>query len=320
MAEKTPQDEKEKILVVSPFPHLRDSKSVQIIMLTVIIALLPAGIAGIYFFGFRSLEIIFISVISAIVTEGVIQKLSKKPVTINDFSAALTGLLLAYNLPPTVPLWLPALGAFFAIAVVKQAFGGLGHNFLNPALAARAFLLAAFPVDMTTWSAPFEAKTTATPLAIAKGLTEIKTLPTYSQLFWGNIPGCIGETSKAALLLGAVVLLILRIIDWRIPFGYLATVAIISWIFAGQKKFFSGDVPFHLFSGGLILGAFFMATDYVTSPVTKKGKIIMGIGCGIITCLIRLYGGYPEGVSYSILIMNLFTPLIDKFTMSTNIT
>jgi electron transport complex protein RnfD len=285
----------------------------------------------VYFFGGRAALIMAISVLSAVVTEAVVQKLMKKPVTINDWSAVVTGLMLAFNLPPTVPLWLPAVGSAIAIALVKQAFGGLGHNFMNPALAARAILLAAWPVYMTTWADPIhgvmsaatagslnagaDAVSSATPLAILKGLegTEAQ-LPPLWEVILGSTKGCLGETSDVALLLGAAYLLWRRVINWRIPFSFIGTVALLTWIL-GPKGLFTGNAIYHVFSGGLILGAFYMATDYSSSPVTPKGQIIMGIGCGIITSIIRLYGGYPEGVTYSILLMNVATPLIDRFTM-----
>jgi electron transport complex protein RnfD len=213
-------------------------------------------------------------------------------------------------------LWLPAIGSAIAIALVKQAFGGLGHNFMNPALAARAILLAAWPVHMTAWfQAGTDAISTATPLAILKGLEgSIEQLPSLWEIIIGTPWGCIGETSNLALLLGAAYLLFRRIINWRIPFTFIGTVALLTWII-GPRGLFTGNGIYHIFSGGLILGAFFMATDYSSSPVTPKGQIIMGIGCGILTSIIRIFGGYPEGVSYSILLMNIATPLIDRYTM-----
>ena len=264
----------------------------------------------------RIVLIIAVSVLTAVATEAIIQKLMKKPVTIRDWSAVVTGVLLAFNLPPAVPLWLPAIGSAIAIALVKQAFGGLGHNFMNPALAARAILLAAWPVHMTAWfQAGTDAISTATPLAILKGLEgSIEQLPSLWEIIIGTPWGCIGETSNLALLLGAAYLLFRRIINWRIPFTFIGTVALLTWII-GPRGLFTGNGIYHIFSGGLILGAFFMATDYSSSPVTPKGQIIMGIGCGILTSIIRIFGGYPEGVSYSILLMNIATPLIDRYTM-----
>ncbi|HHY37567.1 MAG TPA: RnfABCDGE type electron transport complex subunit D, partial [Clostridia bacterium] len=236
------------------------------------------------------------------------------PVTVGDWSAAVTGLLLAFNIPVTAPLWLPVVGSAFAIIIVKQLFGGLGQNFVNPALAARAMLMAAWPAHMTSWVTPFDAVSTATPLAtlVPKAGEATAALPSYWNMFVGNIPGCLGETSALAILAGGAYLLLRGVIDWRIPVGFIGTVAVLTWII-GPKGIFTGDPLAHILAGGLMLGAFFMATDYVTSPVTRKGRLIMGIGCGIITVLIRIYGSYPEGVSYSILIMNIATPLIDKF-------
>jgi electron transport complex protein RnfD len=285
-------------------------------MNSLVLALIPAIVAAVYFFGGRIVLIIAVSVLTAVATEAIIQKLMKKPVTIRDWSAVVTGVLLAFNLPPAVPLWLPAIGSAIAIALVKQAFGGLGHNFMNPALAARAILLAAWPVHMTAWfQAGTDAISTATPLAILKGLEgSIEQLPSLWEIIIGTPWGCIGETSNLALLLGAAYLLFRRIINWRIPFTFIGTVALLTWII-GPRGLFTGNGIYHIFSGGLILGAFFMATDYSSSPVTPKGQIIMGIGCGILTSIIRIFGGYPEGVSYSILLMNIATPLIDRYTM-----
>lgn len=303
-------------LIVSSSPHIYSKESISRIMLDVVLALIPAIVAAVYFFGGRIVLIIAVSVLTAVATEAIIQKLMKKPVTIRDWSAVVTGVLLAFNLPPAVPLWLPAIGSAIAKALVKQAFGGLGHNFMNPALAARAILLAAWPVHMTAWfQAGTDAISTATPLAILKGLEgSIEQLPSLWEIIIGTPWGCIGETSNLALLLGAAYLLFRRIINWRIPFTFIGTVALLTWII-GPRGLFTGNGIYHIFSGGLILGAFFMATDYSSSPVTPKGQIIMGIGCGILTSIIRIFGGYPEGVSYSILLMNIATPLIDRYTM-----
>jgi len=312
-------------LTVSSSPHIRSKESVSRIMLDVVLALIPAGIAAVLVFGWRVVLVIGISVFFAVATEALIQKLTKQPVTINDWSTVVTGILLAYNLPPTAPLWLPAIGSIIAIALVKQAFGGLGQNFMNPALAARAILLAAWPVQMTDWMIPGEnaggaatavdALSSATPLEILKAGAGDAVLPSLWNAFIGNIGGCIGEVSSLALLLGAVYLLYRRVISWRIPFTYIGTVALLTWMFGGDGGLFTGNGIYHIFVGGLILGAFYMATDYSSSPVTPKGQVIMGVGCGILTAVIRLLGGYPEGVSYSILIMNIATPLIDKYTM-----
>lgn len=308
-----------KTLTVSSSPHIRSKESVSRIMLDVVLALIPAAIAAVINFGWRVVLVMGVSVLAAVATEALIQKFMKKPVTIKDFSAVVTGVLLAYNLPPTIPLWIVVVGSIIAIALVKQIFGGLGQNFMNPALAARAILLAAWPVEMTTWKLPnvdaiTNATSGATPLAILKSGDGVwAELPSLLDLFIGRIGGSIGEVSALALLLGAAYLFYRRIINWRIPVTYIATVALLTWIF-GKDGLFTGQGIYHVFAGGLLLGAFFMATDYSTSPVTPKGQIIMGIGCGILTAVIRLVGGYPGGVSYSILIMNIATPLIERYT------
>ena len=298
---------------VSPSPHVWGKNSVSRVMFDVILALIPAAVASTYFFGLRVIFIIGISIASAVLTEAIIQLIRKKPITTGDLSAVVTGLLLAYTLPSTVPLWIPAIGSFTAIALVKQAFGGLGQNFMNPALTARAILFAAWPMHMIMYAIPgVDGMTTATPLALLKaGENE---LPSLWYAFVGNIGGSLGETSALALILGAAYLLFRKIISWRIPFVFIGTVGLLTWIL-GSEGLFTGQGIYSIFLGGLILGAFFMATDYVSSPLTPKGKIIMGIGCGILTVVIRLYGGYPEGVTYAILIMNLFVPLIDRYTM-----
>jgi electron transport complex protein RnfD len=282
-------------------------------MWDVVIALIPASVASIYFFGLGAVRIILVTVASALLTEFLIQVLTKKPITVSDGSAFITGLLLVFVLPPGIPLWMAALGGFIAIALGKQVFGGLGNNIFNPALVARAILLVSWPGMMTTWRRPFEAITTATPLAILKEHLPFQ-LPSYKDLFLGQIAGSLGETSALALLIGAIYLLAKRRITYHIPLSFVGSVALLTWIFGGEG-FFHGDALFHILAGGLILGACFMATDPVTSPITPKGKLIMGIGCGIMVVLIRLIGGYPEGVCYSILLMNAFTPLIDRFTV-----
>ncbi|GBR75920.1 electron transport complex protein RnfD [Candidatus Termititenax persephonae] len=287
-------------------------------MRDVLIALLPAGLASLVFFGWRAVWLIGVCVGAAVLTEYLAAQFFKKKNYLNDCSAVVTGVLLAFVLPPSLPLWMAALGAVFAILLVKELFGGLGHNIFNPALGGRAFLLASFPVWLTTWTRPFDAVTTATPLALAKSgqLLDAVSRATvqasaagqavnYWDLFLGNVAGSLGETSALALLLGAAYLLYRQVIDWRIPLGYLGTVALFMF-FAHE------NVAFHLLAGGLLLGAFFMATDYTTSPMTRRGKWIFAIGCGILTSVIRLWGGYPEGVCYSILIMNMFVPLLDR--------
>lgn len=295
--------------IMSSSPHVRSSETTSRIMRDVMIALLPATAFGVYIFGLNALMVVLFSVVFAMLTEAVIQRLMHKKVTVSDGSAAVTGLLLALNLPPSVPFWIPILGSVFAIAIVKQAFGGLGHNFINPALAARAFLLASWPTLMTTWTIPgADAVSSATPLgALKMG----EALSSYQDMFIGNIGGCIGETSAIALIIGGLYLIARRVIDPRIPVVYIGTVALFTWV-AGPQGLFTGDALYHILGGGLMLGAFFMATDYTTSPMSGTGKIVFAAGCGVLTSVIRLWGGYPEGVSYSILLMNLVVPLIDK--------
>jgi Na+-translocating ferredoxin:NAD+ oxidoreductase subunit D len=323
----------ENRLVVAASPHIRSQASVSRIMWLVAIALLPALGGSVYFFGFRSLLLVAISVASSMLFDALAQRAFGRKPTPFDGSAVITGLLLAYNLPPGVPLWMPVMGAIFATFVVKQLFGGLGHNFINPALAARAFLMVSWPTHMTTmWLKPFgtaplsglDAVSGATPLAFVRRAAELvpqgmdlnellrqaNSLAELKRLFFGNVGGCLGETSALLLLIGALFLIILRVIDWRIPLSYIGTVMALALVLPNNHL----TPLFHVFSGGVILGAFFMATDYVTSPITGKGRIIFGIGCGIITMLIRLYGGYPEGCSYSILLMNVATPFIDRLT------
>lgn len=304
--------------LVSSSPHIRSGDTTRRIMLDVIIALMPAFFAGMFYFGFRTLELTVTAVVFAVAAEAAIQKIMDKPITVNDLSAVVTGMLIAFNVPATLPLWMAAIGSIFAVTIAKQCFGGLGFNFINPALAARAMLLASWPVRMTSWVAPgADAVSTATPLAIIKdGLQGAsaagQAIPSIWNLFIGNIGGCVGETSALALLIGGAYLLFRRVISYRIPVAYIATVAVFSLLFGGFDFFL---MCYYILAGGLFLGAIFMATDYSTSPMSAKGQLIFGIGCGILTSLIRFYGGYPEGVSYSILLMNLATPLIDKYTM-----
>ena len=296
--------------VLSSSPHVRSAETTGTIMRDVIIALLPATVLGVVFFGLSALWVVLVSVAAAVATEAILQLLMKKKVTISDGSAAVTGLLLALNLPPSVPLYIPLVGSVFAIALVKQCFGGLGSNFINPALAARAFLMVSWPTQMTTWTMPVDAVSTATPLAALKVAGAGAPSP-YLDMFLGNVGGCIGETSAIALIIGGLYLIVRRVIDPRIPFVYIATVALFTWV-AGPEGLFTGDALYHILAGGLMLGAFFMATDYTTSPMSGKGKVIFALGCGVLTSVIRLWGGYPEGVSYSILLMNLVVPLIDR--------
>lgn len=300
-------------IIVSASPHIRSPEEIPKIMWSVFLALLPAGIWGVYAFGIRALYLIIASILSAISAEALLLKLRKKPIAITDGSAALTGLLLAYNVSPRLPIWCICIGAIFAIIIGKQVFGGLGRNIFNPALAGRVFLMASWPTYMVTFSNPrwqIDAVTTATPLSLVKQGSV--NLISYFDLFIGKRAGCIGEIFIIGLLLGALFLLYKGYISWHIPFTYIFTVGLLSWMFA-SNKLFSEDWLFYILSGGLILGAFFMATDMVTSPLTGKGKIIFGAGCGVLTFVIRKWGGYPEGVSYSILIMNAAVPLIDRF-------
>ncbi|MBC6002221.1 MAG: RnfABCDGE type electron transport complex subunit D [Paeniclostridium sordellii] len=312
-------------LIVSSSPHVRSNEDTSYIMKQVIIALLPATLAGVYFFRLSAINVIFWCILGSVGFEWLCQKLSKKESTIGDFSAVVTGLLLAFNVPASLPWWMCLAGAAFAIIVVKMVFGGLGNNFVNPALAARAFLLASFPVAMTAWtktgvnwvsSGNIDAVTTATPLSFLKaGPQGIQTLTDSGtglfDMFIGNIGGTIGETSAILLILGGLYLMYKGIINYVIPVFYICTVAILMFILGGFNIEFA---MYQMVAGGLMLGAFFMLTDYTTSPMTKKGQIIYAIIAGVITTVIRLYGGYPEGVSYSILFVNVMTPLIDKYT------
>lgn len=294
-------------LIVSSSPHIRSKESTPKVMWSVVCALLPAAAAGVYFFGSSALQLIVVCCAVAILTEALVQRLMARPITITDGSCVVTGLLCALILPPRLPWWMGAIGAAFAIVIVKQLFGGLGCNIFNPALAARAILLASFPIYMTTWVDPFDGLTSATPLAIVKDGLPME-LPGYWNLFMGNVAGSIGETSVICLLIGAGFLFLRRVISWHIPFTYVGTVALGSWLF-GRDPLFS------ILAGGLVFGAFFMATDMVTTPVTRKGQLIFGFGAGAIVVLIRHWGGYPEGVCYSILLMNGLTPLVDRWTI-----
>lgn len=312
-------------LIVSIGPHVHDTESTTKIMWTVSGALLPATLMSVYYFGLPAILVYLVCIVSSLVSEAVVQWMLKKPVTISDGSAFLTGLLLAMNLPANAPLYIPAVGAFVAIVITKHLFGGLGFNIFNPALIGRAFVLISFPKLMTTFVAPaaqfmvVDAKTTATPLVLLKEegmarLLEIyhtKAL-LYRDLFLGNHAGSLGETSVVALLLGAIFLLLKRYITWHVPLPFIATVGILSWLFGGKEGLMSGNAIFHMMSGGLILGAFFMATDYVTGPSVRSAQVVFGVACGALTVLIRLKGGYPEGVMFAILLMNCFAPLLDR--------
>jgi len=302
-------------LVVTSSPHLKTATTTPLLMGEVLLALLPVGLVSVVLFGPRALAIMGLTTAAAVAAEALYQKAAGKALTVTDGSAAVTGLLLALGMPPLVPLWVPVIGAGFAIIVVKQLYGGLGHNFMNPALTARAFLVAAWPMAMTTgWMAPFDGVTTATPLQVMKGLAQAPMAQPW-ELFLGLRAGSLGEVSVLALALGGGYLLWRRVIDWQIPAGFIGTVALVTWVFGGTRGLFTGDVVLHLLTGGLWLGALFMATDYVTSPVTRRGRLIMGVGGGLITALIRLWGGMPEGVTFGILLMNVATPLIDRFTV-----
>jgi electron transport complex protein RnfD len=322
---------KEHQLIVSVSPHVKTDETTTRIMWSVSLALLPALLVGVYFFGLRALFIIGLCIVSSMASEQFYFRMVGKKSVIGDGSAFLTGLLLGMNLPAS--LWsfspfkihIPVIASFFAIVITKQLFGGLGFNVFNPALIGRAFALISWPKFMTIWNEPtaallaMDAKTTATPLGILKeeGVTKLlevfgDKMSLYSHLLIGNRAGSIGETSAIAILIGGLFLLSRRYITWHIPVSFLGTAAVIAWVFGGKGALFTGDPIVHLLSGGMMLGAWFMATDYVTSPSVRKGQIVFGIGCGFLTMLIRLKGGFPEGVMFAILLMNCFAPLIDR--------
>ncbi len=301
-------------LVVSVSPNLKVRENLSVVMCDVIIALIPAIIASIYFFRLRAVYVLVVSIAASIASEFVSQKIMGRKSTISDLSAVLTGILFAFVIPPFTPLWVVGVGASISIILGKQIFGGLGHNPFNPALVGRAVLLASWPVHLTTWTKPFtyavsnssvDTVTTATPLAIIKEGLGVP-LPSYMDLFIGNRAGCLGETSIFALLIGGLYLLFRKQITWHIPVFYIITVGYMSYIFGG-------DPVFHLLAGGLILGAVYMATDPVTSPLTRQGMVVFAVGCGLLTALIRFKGSFPEGVCYAILIMNMVTPIIDRY-------
>jgi electron transport complex protein RnfD len=306
----------ENRLIVSPSPHVHSGDTIQKNMYAVLIALIPAFLVALYLFRLDALIITALAVLFCVGFEYLIVRyiLKKRPSVI-DGSAIITGVLLAFNVPTGLPVWILALGCLFAIGVVKLTFGGLGNNIFNPAIAGRIFLLISFPAQMTTWVAPstaIDAVSSATVLGALKFAPEM--LPSMMDMFLGTEPGSLGEMSAAALLLGLVYLLWKRVITWHIPVTILATVA----LFTGVLYFFDPSPLYHplihLFSGGLMLGAIFMATDYVTSPLTKRGMLIYGVAIGFITVVIRLWGAYPEGISFAILLMNAFTPLINNYT------
>ena len=301
-------------LKISPSPHIWSKKTVSGIMLDVIIALMPAAIASILIFGYRSALVMGVCVTFAVLSEFLFQKIIKTKVLVGDLSACVTGLLLALNLPVSIPLWQAALGSVFAIVVVKGLFGGIGKNFANPAITARIMMLIAFTGTMTAFTAPLspDLASTATPLEALKAMgTE---LPSLKDMFLGIRGGSLGETCAPALLIGGFYLIFRGIISWTTPVCYIGTVFVLSLIYGGMDF-----ALYQVLAGGLILGAFFMATDYSTTPSRPWGKVIFGIGCGIITAAIRFYGSYPEGVSFSILLMNIITPYIDKWTRPTPI-
>lgn len=298
-------------LIVSPSPHRYTKNSTARIMLLVIIALLPSAVMGTVIFGAGAAAVLFTCVVSCVVFEGVSRKIMKKPQTVSDLSAVVTGLLLGMNLPPTMPLWMAVIGSFTAIVIAKQLFGGIGQNFANPAIVGRIVMMLSFTSYMSTWVVPYWYKTSADVVTGATPLNdEVTYSGTYMDLLFGNCGGCIGEVCAIALIIGGLFLIICRVISPVTPVAYIGTVALLAYISGG-------DPLFHILSGGLMIGAFFMATDYATTPLTGKGKLIFGIGCGIITFVIREYGkSYPEGVSFSILLMNLLTPYIDRLTMT----
>lgn len=301
----------QKNLAVSSSPHLRDNVTTRRIMQEVCLALAPAGIAAIVLFGASAATLIAVSVITAVLAEFCWNKLNKQKTTVGDWSAVVTGLLLAYNLPANAPVWIAVVGAIIAIILVKQMFGGIGSNFMNPALAARAILFVSWSSLMTSYPATqfmTDVTSSATPLnLLGKGTVEGVNL---MDLFLGNVPGVLGETCKLALLLGGVYLILRGVVDWKIPVTFIATVFVCYLVKDGAEM-----ALYQILSGGLFLGAFFMATDYATSPVTNVGRVIMGVGCGLFLFVIRAYASYPEGCSFAILLMNVATPLIDKYTM-----
>jgi len=331
---------KEHELLVSVSPHVRDSVTVSGIMWTVSAALLPALGGGVYYFGLRALYVTLACIAASMASEALVNWMTDRKGSLMDGSGFLTGLLLGLNLPPSSPYYIPVIGSFVAIAITKMLFGGLGFNVFNPALVGRAFVLITWPRAMTTWSKAsvglqqVDATTTATPLGMMKegveaGGQAIKGIEAlvhefgskaeaYKALLWGNVGGSLGETSAVLILIGGLFLMAKRYISWHIPVSFIGSVALFAWIFGGidnetgKLAWFAGDALAHVLSGGLMLGAFFMATDYVTVPSVRKAQLIFGIGCGALTVLIRLKGGFPEGVMFAILLMNCFTPLLDR--------
>ena len=311
--------------LVETSPHIRATQDVRRVMWTVVVALIPAGVAAGVFFGYWAIRLVAVCVITSVATEAVIQILRRKALTVDDGSAVVTGILMAYVLPPNSSILVGTVGSFIAIAIGKQAFGGLGHNIWNPALVGRAFVQMAYAskVSLSEWPVlneitHFSADVRGVDaVSRASALAVDFTKGTYSvaDLFLGKVPGCIGETSALALLIGGAALILLRIVNWRMPLSYIGTVFALTWVLPSPYTGWFGGMPFcHIFAGGLMLGAFYMATDMVTTPVTGKGIVIFGIGAGVLTTVIRYYGGYPEGVCYAILLMNTATPLIDRYT------
>lgn len=316
------------MLKISTAPHLNSPLSTRGIMLNVIIAMLPALAVGLLSFGMAALQVVVTAVVGCVLCEYLISRyLMKQSDAAGDLSAVVTGMLLAFNLPAGMPVWMTLIGCFMAVGVTKMAFGGIGKNLFNPALAGRVFLFISFPVQMTRWQNPdwlnfmnTDVQTGATPLGVLKHIDAATSatqtnLPGYFDMFVGNTGGCIGEVSTLALLLGLAYMLYKHIITWEIPFYYLATFFIlvgVHWLLTDDIRL---DPVTHLLSGGLMLGAIFMATDYTTSPMSRRGKVIFGIGCGVLTYVIRIYSVYPEGVSFAILIMNAFVPLIDMISV-----
>ncbi len=299
------------LLKVSSSPHVRTSKSTSQIMLDVVIALIPACAASVYFFGMSSLITIMVSVISAVLAEHVFCLIIKKDTTIKDYSAVVTGIILALNLPSGTPVWIPIIGSIFAIIIAKQIFGGIGQNFINPAMAGRVFLVISYPKIMTTFVEPFtNAVSSATPLRqLSTG--NFAELPEMTNTLFGSISGCIGETSAAALIIGGLYLVIRKVISPLIPVVYISSIFVLTMIFHNFGLYFS---TYAILSGGVLLGGIFMLTDYSSSPISRKGKIIFALGAGIITFVIREFGAYTEGVMFSVLLMNIAMPLIENYT------
>lgn len=298
-----------KLFNVSSSPHVRSKDTTQSIMFDVAVAMVPASIYGVWQFGMSALIVLIATVLSCVLSEYVFETIMKKPITVTDGSAVVTGMILALNMPPRIPVWIPCLGGVFAIIVVKQLYGGLGQNFMNPALAARCFLLISFAGKMTTFTEPFsDAVASATPMAALKAGESVD----VTAMFIGRISGTIGEVSVIALLIGGLYLVWRKVITLRIPLTYIGTVAVFAAIFGG---FDMNYVLAHVCGGGLIFGAFFMATDYVTSPITPKGQYVFGVALGLLTGLFRIFGGSAEGVSYAIIFCNILVPLIEKYTL-----